>query len=370
MDVANTDVPRAFSDAETSWSDPLWRDAWLGVAPHLIRGDKILLPEGNWPDADDVEIRTYRYAIDIADATVLFLYKARIAGISHAVLKKIYATWKPIFANEVFACFVRRGRWSLFQQKKQYSLHYRIVEQYLNARKLRRCKETVFFAHIPKTAGTTAWEAVATSVPSKLYCESYEALVCHPVIAANFDLVGGHVPLPILARFARSNDRFASILRDPLARFRSAFLHARRANEDSRTFTDSMRLMRETSLADFLSHPDAPMEICQQTIMLGFAFDEIYSPKVEQKIFDLARSAVEDEGNFFATTRRLPQFIDTMRTALNLPLLEKEQPARNVSDHIAQTRDIEEFEAFIPKIREMLTMERALYDLVARKEDR
>lgn len=369
MNVAEPSVHASSGSMEPAWMDPLWQDAWLGVAPHLRQDDRILLPEGNWPVADVVEIRTYRYVIDIADATVLFLYKARIAGISHAVLKKIYATWRPVFANEVFACFMQPRRWELFRLKGRPGRHYQVIQQYLNARKLRRCSETIFFTHIPKTAGTSAWEAIARSVRSKVYYESYEALVRHPLVAANFDLVGGHVPLQILAHSAAPNDRFAGVLRDPLARFRSAFLHSRRMSEDPRTFTDTMRLMRETSLTDFLSHPDAKMEVCQQTIMLGFAFDDVYGSKVEQEIFDRARVAVEHKNNLFATTRRLPQFIDRMRAQLRLSPLEQSQFVRNASDLIAQTEDIEEFEASVPKIRELLTMEQELYDLVARGEE-
>ncbi|WP_225199337.1 hypothetical protein [Gluconobacter oxydans] len=206
-------------------------------------------------------------------------------------------------------------------------------------------------------------------MPSKVYCESYEALIRYPLVAGNFDLVGGHVPLPILAQFAAPNDRFAGVLRDPVARFRSAFLHSRRADEDPRTFTDTMRLMRTTSLTDFLSHPDATMEICQQTIMLGFAFDDVYGPKVEQEIFNRARAAVEHKDNLFATTQRLPQFIDNMRIQLRLPPLEQPQSVRNASNPAAQAQDIEEFEASVPKIRELLTMEQELYDIVARKEE-
>lgn len=315
-------------------------------------------------------MRIYRHVIDVGDATVLFLYKGRMSGISPATLKKIYHTWRPVFANDVFACFVRRGLRGLLDRKLRRAKHYEVVREFLGARKLRRCKDTTFFVHIPKTAGTTVWEAVAGSVPAKLYCENYEAFGCHPPVAANFDLIGGHVSLPILARWAGPNDRFASVLRDPLARFRSAFLHCRRAKEDVETFTPAMRMMRERPLADFLSDPGAPMEICQQTIMLGFAFDRVYGPEVEQEVFDRARAALDQSGSIFATARQLPDFIDRVRARLHLPPLEGQLPLRNASDMKAQARDIEEFEAFVPTIRGMLAMEQELYDIVARRENR
>lgn len=217
-------------------------------------------------------------------------------------------------------------------------------------------------------AGTTVWEAIGNQVPAKLYCENYEAFNRHPPQARNFDLIGGHISLPILTRAAAPEDRFAALLRDPIARFRSAFLHCRRSDEDPETFTSAMRLMRERPLAEFLSDPGAPMEICQQTIMLGFAFDRIYGPEVEQDIFDRARLALEQEGNVFGTTRRLPHFIDTMRARLRLPPLGAAPGSRNACDITAQARDIEEFEASLPKIRTMITMEQALYDIAVRRE--
>jgi hypothetical protein len=354
--------------ATTPWSDPSWQDAWRAVLPHLLKKDRVLLPAGHWPTADVAKMRTYQYVIDIGDATVLFLYKGRMSGISHTVLNRVYNTWRPVFANDVFACFMRRRLPSLRNRALRRAPHYQPVREFLNARKLRRCKDTTFFVHIPKTAGTTVWEAIANPVPAKLYCENYEAFHRHPPQARNFDLIGGHVPLPILARAAAPADRFAALLRDPVARFRSAFLHCRRANEDPATFTSAMRLMRERPLTEFLSDPGASMEICQQTIMLGFAFDRVYGPDVEQQIFDRARAAVEQEGNVFATTRRVPQFIDTLRVRLGQSPLEGLPASRNASDARAQARDIEEFEASLPKIRSMVTMEQELYDIVARRE--
>lgn len=59
-----------------------------------------------------------------------------------------------------------------------------------------------------------------------------------------------------------------------------------------------------------------------------------------------------------------------MRAQLRLSPLEQSQSVRNASDLIAQTDDIEEFEASVPKIRELLTIEQELYDLVAREEER
>lgn len=129
-----------------------------------------------------------------------------------------------------------------------------------------------------------------------------------------------------------------------------------------------MRLMRERPPAEFRSAPGAPMEICHQTIMLGFAFDRIYGPEAEQDIFDPARLALEQEGNVFGTTRLLPRFIDTMRARLQLPPLGAAPGSRNACDITAQARDIEEFEASLPQIRTMITMERALYDIVAGRE--
>ncbi|UMM09083.1 sulfotransferase family protein [Gluconobacter frateurii] len=350
--------------------DPLWQDAWRAILPYLSPNDRILLPEGNWPTANVAEVRTYHYVIDIDDATVLILYKARMAGIPHDVLKKIYTTWKPIFANEVFACFKHYGFRRILDPVMRRAKHYRVIKEALYSRKLRRCRDTLFFVHIPKTAGTTVWEAIGERTPSKLYYESYESIVCSPPKCKNFDLIGGHVSLPLFAALAASNDCIAAVLRDPLARFRSAFLHSRRVNEDPQTFTDTMRFMRDNSLRDFLTYPDAVMEICQQTVMLGFDFNSPYDSSMEQGIFEQARAAVEQPKNLFATTCQLESFIGAMRTKLKLPLLDKPLPIRNASNHISQKQDIEEFEDSISKIREILHMDQDLYNIVRRKSEK
>ena len=354
--------------ATSSCSDPAWQEAWDAVAPSLSQDDRILLPVGQWPHAD---VRTYRYVIEIGDATVLFLYKGRLSGIARGVLKRVYDNWCPIFANAVFACF-RRRRWpgflNLQREKARSSAHYGPIREYLKARKLKQCRNTIFFVHIPKTAGTTVWEAVGNPVAAKLYCENHEPFERHPPRARDFDLIGGHVSLPIMARVATRRDHFAAVLRDPVARFCSAFLHCRRSAEDPKTFTRAMRLMRERPLEEFLRDPGAPMEICQQTIMLGFAFDRVYGSEVEQEIFDRACAAVERKGNLFATTRGVPRFVQTLRARLRLMPFEGTLGTRNACNPTAQNRDIEEFAASLPQIRSMIAMEQELYDRVARQE--
>ncbi|WP_146220736.1 sulfotransferase family protein [Gluconacetobacter entanii] len=361
-------------NATSSCSDPAWQEAWDAVVPTLSKKDRILLPVGQWPRADVAEMRTYRYVIEVGDATVLFLYKGRLSGIPRGVLKRIHDTWRPIFANAVFVCF-RRSMWrpgflNWKREKERSSAHYGPVREFLDSRKLRRCRTTTFFVHIPKTAGTTVWEAVGNHVAAKLYCENHEPFERHPPQSADFDLIGGHVSLPIMARVAAPQDRFAAVLRDPVDRFRSAFLHCRRAHEDPKTFTKAMRLMRERPLAEFLRDPGAPMEICQQTIMLGFAFDRVYVPEVEQEIFDRACAAVEQEGNLFATTRGVARFVQTLRAKLHVVTSKETLGIRNACNPTEQARDIEEFEDSLPQIRTMIAMEQELYDRVARREAR
>lgn len=64
------------------WNDPAWQNAWQAVLPYLSRDDRVLVPDAHWPSTEVAEMRAYRYVIDIGDATVLFLYKGRMSGIS------------------------------------------------------------------------------------------------------------------------------------------------------------------------------------------------------------------------------------------------------------------------------------------------
>lgn len=120
------------------------------------------------PAIEVADMRTYRYVIDFEDVTIFFLYKGRISGIFSAVLQKIYNTWQPIYANDVFTCFKQRrspALWPHFlsreyrqDRERRRATPYRPVSEFLNAPKLKRCRNTAFFVHIPKTAGATIWD--------------------------------------------------------------------------------------------------------------------------------------------------------------------------------------------------------------------
>lgn len=350
-------------------SDKAWKEAWRAIEPLLRAQDKLLLPRGSWKLSSLDNIRFYDNKIDLEDANLFLLHKGKMGGIKKQELKNIFLKWRIIFSNNVFVLFKRK---KLFFHSNNLLLpkHVRSVNNYLNSKKKKRNKNTAFFVHLPKTAGTTAWENIGMHVPSKLYYENYHSFLANPPASYDYDLVGGHIPLPLMSPYIRPDDVVLCLVREPISRFRSAFLHSRRPHEDPATFSPVMRAMREMPLKDFLMRPDARMEVCQQFFMLGFGFDRIYEPSLDDVIFKRIIEYVSNPTNVFMTSELVDTFIGYASTLLQAPPLPfKDIQNRNVSDQSSQSSDMIEFNACLDDIRSMNNVEERVYRLIKDQQE-
>jgi hypothetical protein len=348
--------------------DRIWSETWDTIKRHIRAKEKLLLPEGDWPISDDLNVGFYNEEIEIGDSTLFLLHKGRMGCINKKILGHVFRRWNIILANDVFVGFTKKPINIPFVNTLILPRHARPVKNHLMARKKKRVSETAFFVHLPKAAGTTAWEAISKHVPSKVYYGTYPAFLANPPGRNEYDLVGGHIPLSIAAHHMGIEDQLICLVREPVSRFRSAFLHSRRPHEDPATFSPVMRAMREMPLKDFLKRPDARMEVCQQFLMLGFGFDREYDSARDDLMFQGIAEYVRNPQHVFMTAEAVETFADHAATLLKAPPLPRKVEARNVSDKQSQKSDMEEFNDCIDEIKSLNRAEAAVYNLVRTQE--
>ena len=113
------------------------------------------------------------------------------------------------------------------------------------------------------------WQALSWIYPSRVYYPSFAPFLAYPPNVAEYDLIGGHLPLSVISKYLADGDRVVGLMREPTQRLLSAFLHSRRPTEDPSTFTATMRAMRDLPFREFLQTEGGTLEARQQLIMLG-----------------------------------------------------------------------------------------------------
>ena len=343
--------------------DPYWQAAWAAIEPLLRRHDRLLLPRGDWPVAGR-QSRFYDNEIQVGRASVLVLHKARLGGIAKAALLRVMGRWRCVFANEVLVCFRKAAPFPLRKQPHIGDRHACTLYEYVHSGRLKRIDGTVYFSHIPKAAGTAVWTALSERVRSSMYYDSFESFRSNPPKPGEYDLVGGHVPLPLLLANMSGADRVVGLVREPTARFRSAFLHSRRAGEDPDTFTPVMQAMRRDPLAAFLRTPDGQMELRQQLLMLGFDYASDYGTHRDAELVAVAKSLLDDERCLFRPTEHIEEFVSEVAGMLRIDFSGARLGRVNAASLEEADRSTAEFEQALPEIEAGNNGERELYDLV------
>ena len=344
-----------------SMRDSKWQAVFDAVAPLLTDTDIVLAPLGDWP-AFRCSVRFYQDIVEPGNAAVLLLHKGRLPGLRRDRLRAITQAWQCVFVNEVYVCFAATRRVHRDRRIGLGLYHYTRVLLYLTPRRFRKRRATTFFVHLPKSAGTSVWTAIRRDFPASIYYPSIEAFTHNPPDADDYDLIGGHIPLALLSDYLVANSHVIGLMREPTERFRSAFLHSRRAGEDPLTFTLAMQAMRSMPLSTFLDTPDARMEMRQQLLMLGFTFDRPFSTGLDYDVYQNAVSALSRASTLFYPTERQYDFMvassNLLGTRLRLP------GRMNVTDPEAQRLDIKEFDRHINRVNAENHFERRLYNFI------
>ena len=344
--------------------DPWWQAAWAALEPLLRRHDRLLLPRGDWP-CQAWRARFYDSEIRIGRASVLVLHKGRLAGLPKPALRAVMRRWRFVFANEVLVCFRKPAPFPLGRQPHVGDPHVCTLYEHVHSRHLKRIDGTVYFSHIPKAAGTAVWAALSQRVRSSVYYDSLETFRSNPPEPGEYDLVGGHVPLPLLAAHASAGDRVVGLVREPTARFRSAFLHSRRAEEDPATFTPTMQAMRRDPLRAFLRTHDGQMELRQQLLMLGFDYGSDYTTQRDAELLGTARRLLGDQRCLFRPTEEIDGFVSEVADMLRVDFSGTRLGRLNAASLDQADQATAEFEEALPLITAGNGAERELYEFVA-----
>lgn len=343
--------------------DPIWAATWAAVSAHLHDSDVILVPPGDWPPR--MAQRVYRNEIKIGKANVLIIHKAKLACLNKKTLRGIMRTWQFLYANEVFVCFRKEHLEIPRTQPPIEDPHVCTLHEYLHSSDRKRIRSTVYFCHIPKTAGTSVWEFLSNRVIASVYYETFESFLANPPRPGEYDLVGGHVPLPLLAAHAAPGDHLAGLLRDPVMRFRSAFMHSRRQSEDPSTFSPVMQAMRIQPLRQFLETLDGQMEVRQQLLMLGFDFMENYTIGIDEEMFRKGKNVLADKRCLFRPVKQVDAFVNDLADILEIDPPVGAVGSSNVSDASASADALNEFNDAAQMVLDGSCWDRRLYTLVA-----
>ena len=201
------------------------------------------------------------------------------------------------------------------------------------------------------------WRCLSAISRSHVYYTSMEQMLRNPP-GNSFDLVGGHFSFSTIASILEPNDWVIGLMREPTSRLRSAFLHARRPDEDVETFTPAMRTMRERRFTEFLSTLDGKIEARVQLVMLGAPHDAPLPD--DRESLEAARRVLARERTFFGPTIDPQRFLDVLTWKLGV----RGHAFRHVNrtDYGAHEADIAEFAAARDEVLAENFAERALYE--------
>ncbi len=342
--------------------DHRWEQLHRELSRFLRDGDTVLLPYGDWPELPCKRV-FYDDIIELGEATVLVLHKGRFGSIDKAVLRGIADTWQCIFGNDVFLCFSKEFRAPRDLRHGRQRIHYGVLGRFLRSQQLRRRTSRIWYIHLPKAAGTWMWQVFSRIYPSRIYYPSFAPFLAYPPRVAEYDLIGGHLPLSVIAPHLTLADQVVGLMRQPTQRLLSAFLHSRRPTEDPSTFTATMRAMRDLPFREFLQTESGKLEAQQQLIMLGGDHATGQASSDDRICLDRAREILSSDRFMFAPCTQSGVFCDIMTKSHRIR--KRHAVILNNSDYGSQSLDIAEFSDLLDLLQSINATERQLYDFVA-----
>ncbi len=340
--------------------DRLWRDVHEVVAPLTTSADRVLAPRGEWA-AWPCPVRFYDALIDLEDASVVVLHKGRLPGMDPGALAGMAAGWQCVHANAVFVVFAREPRRRLDVRLGWRRRYLQRLRWHLAAPRLRTLDRTIYYVHLPKAGGTSAWQALCRSFRSSVYYADAATFLARPPEPGAFDLIGVHFsPWFILDR-VQPGDLVVGLLREPVARVLSGVVHSRRMSEDPRTLGPAMLAMRDTPLPVFLDTELGRREAQSQLIALGTPA-ETADPAA---LLAAALSFVERDDVLFAPTEEAERLVGRLfeRLGRRPPPL----PRLNSNKRADYQRYDAEFQAAMPQLSALTAADRQLYDAVRQR---
>ena len=245
--------------------DPFWNEAVKAI-------DSLAMQLGEFSIAVPAELLSeVKGAVPYgSEAAAILLHKGRMNLLPLVQLREI-AHWTPVLANNVFVLLsaVGTGKGPDIPAAAQIdAAHLRPVMDYLKDVTTKRFagKQRVLL-HIPKTAGTSLFEAARQKAARALYLPEHSLLDGATTHFPGHDLIGGHVAYHAIAP-RLGNVPYMAVVRDPLDRLISVAGHARRPEENVEQLGPNMRFLRAHSLRSFMEEGDGYAELFLQQWML------------------------------------------------------------------------------------------------------
>jgi hypothetical protein len=341
--------------------DRFWQAVYDALRPLLRDTDVVLAPRGDWPSFP-CNCAFYDDVIDIADTTVLVLHKGRLAGIQKHDLRNISREWQWIFANEVFVVL---SRYAKIRRDVRFGLafiHCWPVIRFLRSASLRRRRSRIVYIHVPKTGGTSMWEALKRAFPSHVYYSSMNACLTNPPASDDYDLIGLHFSPTVLSSYLSEDDWIVGMVRQPTERFLSGIVHSRRESEDPETFTFSMKAMREMDLIDYLMTEYGRYEARLQLMTFGPDYRQAADALSDEELLSSALAFARRGNVFLAPSERSHAF--NRFVGKRLVFRPRALGRLNANEPAMHAAYISEFNRAVGLIDEINAREREFYDFV------
>ncbi|MBP0616603.1 hypothetical protein [Jiella mangrovi] len=296
-----------------------------------------------------------------APADAVLIHKGLLGSVPLETLAKT-SPLVPEFQNDVFLLFRLDGRSKVSRARpltwlSRFLTRQRVspLETYLDdVASARFAGSQRVFIHIPKTAGTSVFEAARQAAIRPLYLDDLTALQTAVPHLAAYDLIGGHVGFDALEAEIADAQYFA-IVREPLERLVSVAGHARRPGERIESFSPVMRFLAENSLRAFLDRMEGRIELRVQQWMLTGKMQPSQALTRER----LERIAV-------ATTEGLDRFLH--RQGASLGIDPARLPRLNVTRDRQSLVSQAEIDEAVAAHGDMIEAARDLYRLVREQE--
>ena len=308
-----------------------WQEVKDLILEDAFRSQKILLPLAEWNARDrNLSFYTDGDHVSIEDYSCVVLHKAKLQSFSLGQCDELLRDWTAVFGNNVFAVFSRK-------KTVEYTFnpdHLKYIEVFVDPLKYwRENSKQACFLHIPKTAGTSVWNAMSLSIQSKAYFSSDQGLLNYEGDINSFETIGGHFGYATLREKGWNGPVFTTI-RDPISRLYSFARHAWRDRAYMATLDANFRVILDVLENNQSSDPTNTISMMMngQTLAIGARMgDDLEDPITHAHAFTNALNIVEEHDFNFSLTQDGADMLKKINQCFGVDLVDL--PHANSTDH-------------------------------------
>jgi len=339
-------------------NDPFWEKAVEFLLTHTSKRDTVVLPdEMAGPPGTAIRYSSFNESCTF---DFFVLHKGMFEFFSLPFMEWLVGTFSAYYANEVFVIFSHKPLSMNPDARHVEALYVKLEEARTQTE---RRGERAVFLHIPKTGGTSLYNAISKYYAKKIYFQRNEHLSGFRRNLEDYDLIAGHLARTALSRRLTQTRVWFLFLRHPVRRFLSAVAHSRRPNEDPSLFGPRMRLMRTLSLADLMRSDLGCREMHAQLYMLGSEGETTGGNEDLERIYDNAIAFLNREDVLVGITERMNESATLITNMLGLPDLEIKR--KNVTGNYETLIPQSEISSVEDELHEAMQLDIKLYNQMA-----